>query len=236
MISEHFFNDRDTLFTALAEECGALLQAAVDARGRASMLVSGGSTPKPLYERLARTTLPWQAIAIALVDERWVSPGEAGSNETFVKQALLQGPASEARYIATKTAHTSASEGLASCEQAYRQLPRPFDLTILGMGPDGHTASLFPHAAGLEDAMDPASGQLCAAINAQASAVTGDLTERLSLSLYGLLQSRQLHLLITGDDKREIYEAAKLCTDIIATPVSAVLNQNEVPVHVYWAP
>ncbi len=236
MIEERFFQDRDSLFDALTQDCSERLETAIDNRGAASFLVSGGGTPKPLYQRLAGCDLPWAKTSIALVDERWVDVGEQGSNETFIREHLLQDRAAVATYIPSKTGDASPEAGLAECEQAYHTLPRPFDLVILGMGPDGHTASLFPHAGGLTSALDPHSGQLCAAIQAQPSAVTGPLTERITLSLCGLLQARQLHLLITGDDKLQVYRAAKDNTDFAAMPVSAILHQEQVPVWVYWSP
>lgn len=236
MISEHFFGDRDSLSAALSMECQLLLSRAVSERGSASFLVSGGSTPQPLYRKLATAELPWRDVSVALVDERWVEPGADGSNETFVRDNLLQQRAAEAHYIATKNGHASAAAGLAECERAYAALPRPFDLAILGMGPDGHTASLFPHAHGLETALDLNRRQLCAAIEAIPSTVTGALIERMTLSLYGLLQSRQLHLMITGEEKLQVYRTARDNDDLASMPISAVLRQERVPVSVYWAP
>lgn len=236
MIEERFFDTRAEMFMSLHQDCVQRLADAVDNRGRASLLVSGGSTPAPLYEMLATTELPWHSVTVALVDERWVAPDQDGSNEAFIKSHLLQALASTATYIPTKTPHHRAIDGLASCEQAYGKLSRPFDLTILGMGPDGHTASLFPRAEGLDVALDISRQQLCAALCARPSAVTGDLCERLSLSLYGLLQAQQLHIVITGEEKLSVYQAAKTATQVTDTPVSAVLQQASVPVLVYWAP
>ena len=236
MISEHFFPDRETLFSALADECYSLLTEAITAKQSASMLVSGGGTPRPLYQLLSSKTLDWQRVRVALVDERWVDVDHAGSNEAFIKETLLNNKAAPAKFIAMKTAHATASEGQLVCEERYRLLARPFDLAILGMGPDGHIASLFPHAQGLNEALDINSKQLCAAIEANPSEVTGELTERMSLTLYGLLQSRQLHLLITGEEKLAVYKQALASNDSLLTPITALLKQNRVRVKVYWAP
>ncbi len=236
MINEHFFPDRDSLFSALASECNSLLEAAIEENHCATLLVSGGSTPKPLYQQLSLAALDWQKVSVALVDERWVDAEHSGSNEAFIIQNLLQNNAATAKFVAMKTGEQTAASGESICEQRYQQLSRPFTLTLLGMGPDGHTASLFPEAQGLTAALDLEKHNLCAAITANASEVTGELTERMSLSLYGLLQSQQLHLLITGEQKLAVYRQALESKDVTLTPISALLQQTEVPVNVYWAP
>ncbi len=223
MVTECFFPDRESLFAALLTECVDKLNAAISEKQTATLLVSGGGTPKPLYEQLSMQVLDWPKVNVALVDERWVDAGQTGSNETFVMNNLLINHAAAANYIAMKGPESSAVLG-------------QFDLTILGMGPDGHTASLFPKAKGLVQALDDQSNQLCAAINAHPSDVTGLLTERMSLSLFGLLQSRELHLLITGEEKLAVYKKALTSEDVSLTPISALLQQTKVPVKVFWAP
>ena len=104
------------------------------------------------------------------------------------------------------------------------------------MGPDGHTASLFPSAAGLQTALDTGKPELCAPIIANKSEVTGELVERMSLTLRGLLASRHIVLPILGDDKLSVYQQAKVAQDVNDSPVSALLQQSEVPVSVYWSP
>ena len=236
MITECFYPDRDSLFAALLKDCCARLTSATAQGKQASMLVSGGSTPEPLYRQLSQQSLAWQQVTIALVDERWVDSDDAGSNQAFIQSTLLQAQAAAANFVTMKTAHPTALLGVEACEQNYRQLPQPFDLTLLGMGLDGHMASLFPAADGIEAALDVNHKALIAAITAKPSEVTGDLLERISLSLYGLLQSRQLHLLITGEEKLEVYKEALASDDFLQTPISAVLRQTAVPVFIYWAP
>jgi 6-phosphogluconolactonase len=235
-VSEHFFNDSDSLFAALLAECEAILGNAIENRQVATLLASGGSTPLPLYRQLSKLDIAWSKVTVALVDERWVDSDDAGSNTAFIHNSLLQNKASAARFVAMKNAEKTAVLGQRHCEQAYLQLPRPFDLTILGMGPDGHTASLFPAAQGLDAALDAGNSNLCTAITAHASAVTGALTERMSLTLSGLLQSRQLHLLITGADKLAVYQSALAGANANTTPVSTLLQQDKIPVRVFWAP
>ena len=236
MITECFFTDRDSLFAALVADCADQLTTAIERRQQAGFLVSGGSSPKPFYQALSKTVMDWQRVHVALVDERWVNPGESGSNETFIIENLLQNQAAVAKFIAMKSNHPSAEQGLADCELRYQQLQQPFDFTLLGMGPDAHTASLFPGADGLDEALDSSAPQLCAAIQAAPSDVTGPLTERMTLTLSGLLKSRQLHLLITGEEKLVTYQQDLKNNNAKLSPISAVLQQESVPVKVYWAP
>ncbi len=236
MVKELFFSQQADLQAALLANACAILEKATAGTQTASFLVSGGSSPKPFYQQLSKQALPWDKIGVALVDERWVSAEEQGSNEAFIAENLLINEASSARFISMKTDEQSAEQGRTVCEQRYQQLATPFDLVILGMGPDGHTASLFPHAEGLNDAFDTSKQQLCAAIKAKKSNVTGELTERMSLSLFGLLQAKKICVLITGDEKLAVYQQALKNTDTALMPMSAVLQQNEVPVSVYWAP
>lgn len=236
MIHEHFFGDSGSLIDALCFQCEALLRRCISQTGLASMLVSGGATPVQLFRNLSQADLDWKRVCVALVDERWVEIDSPASNEALVRKNLLQNRASAASFVAMKTGDSSAMTALASCEQAYKELPRPFCLTLLGMGPDGHIASLFPGAEGLERALDPGSSELCTAIMAKQTEVTGKFTERMTLTLTALLQSRQLHLWIRGEEKLAVYQRALSEPDSALLPVSAILHQEEVPVFVYWSP
>lgn len=236
MVTERFFSDRDGLFAALLDDCSQRLAEALAQAGRATLLASGGSSPMPLYQQLARLDLDWSRIGVALVDERWVGVDHPASNEAFIRQHLLQHHAAVAPLTTMKTGHQRAIDGQPQCQRAYQQLPRPFDFTLLGMGADGHTASLFPAAAGLEQALALDNSALCAAIQARRSEVTGEFTERMSLTVSGLLQSKHLHVLITGEQKLAVYRRALSCSDHQLMPVSALLQQQQVAVSVYWAP
>jgi 6-phosphogluconolactonase len=236
MLTERLFENRQDMVAALEVECVAALNQAIEERGEATFMVSGGSTPEPLYKSLSNVDLDWESVYIALVDERWVNFEHDKSNEAFTVKHLIQNKAAVANLIGMKNTADSAQEGLADCEAAYQQLAQPFDITILGMGSDGHTASLFPHANGLEPALNPDSPELCAAITAHESEVTGAITERMTLSLTGLLRSKTLVLLITGDEKLAVLRKAQAGTDVAEMPIRAVLQQDRVPVVVYWAP
>lgn len=235
MVTECLFENRQDMVAALQLVCVTALNDAIAERGEATFMVSGGSTPEPLYQSLSQVDLDWQSVYVALVDERWVDLEHEKSNEAFTLQHLIQNKAAAANLIGMKNTATTAQEGLADCESAYQQLAQPFDITILGMGSDGHTASLFPHAQGLEAALIADANELCAAITAHQSEVTGTITERMTLSLAGLLRSKSLLLLITGDEKLAVLRKAQAGTDVNEMPIRAVLQQQQVPVIIYWA-
>lgn len=236
MLVERLFESRKAMVSALEIECVTALNQAIAERGEATFMVSGGSTPEPLYKSLSNVDLDWGLVYVALVDERWVDFDHEKSNEAFTVKYLIQNKAASANLVGMKNTASTAQEGLADCEAAYQQLAQPFDMTILGMGSDGHTASLFPHAQGLVPALNPDSPELCAAIIAHQSEVTGTITERMTLSLAGLLRSKTLVLLITGDEKLAVLRKAQAGDDVAEMPIRALLQQQRVPVTVYWAP
>jgi 6-phosphogluconolactonase len=236
MLTERLFSTRDEMIAELQQVCVNALNEAIENRGEATFMVSGGSTPEPLYKSMSQLELDWESVYVALVDERWVDFDHDKSNEAFTVKHLIQYKAAVANLVGMKNTAETAAEGLADCEAAYQQLAQPFDITILGMGNDGHTASLFPHAQGLDAALNPESTELCTAITAIQSEVTGAFTERMTLTLAGLLRSKALFLLITGDEKLAVLRKAQAGSDVNEMPIRAVLQQDRVPVVVYWAP
>lgn len=236
MVVEHFFDSRDAMQASLVAEIVFLLEQALAEHGQALLLVSGGSSPQPIYQALSAQPLDWAKITVALVDERWVDLNHPASNEAFIRQQLLRGPAAKARLVAMKTPASSAESGLAECEARYQQLCERADICLLGMGSDGHTASLFPYAHGLEAGLNPENPHRCVAISAQRSEVTGDHTERLSLTLNYIQRSKKQLLLITGQVKLDCYRQALVCSELQLMPISALLNSDSAHTEVYWAP
>jgi 6-phosphogluconolactonase len=227
---DRHFDSADTLADALAADLAAALRSAIDARGQALIAVSGGSSPKPLFARLAVTDLDWSSVVVAQVDERWLPTDHADSNARMIREHLLRDRAAAARFLPMKNAAATPEAGQAECEAQLRALPLPFDLIVLGMGEDGHTASLFPQAAALAVALDP-DGPLCAAVHPPNAPHA-----RMSLTLAGLLASRRLVLPLSGVSKLRVLAGARQEGPVESMPVRAVLRQTHVPLEVWCSP
>ena len=207
----------------LGEDLVACLQDALEKRERASFAVSGGRTPEHIFPVLAEKDMAWDRISVTLTDERWVEPIHPDSNEGLARRLLLQGPASAARFIGLKTAAENPQDGREGSEAALSTLDWPLDAIFLGMGEDGHIASLFP---GSDDWMDAPGRALAVAASDQRQA-------RMSLTPSAILDSRHIFLIITGPEKRAVYDAALKPGSVGELPVRLILHQDRVPVSVY---
>ena len=175
--------------------------------------------------------MPWKNVYITLADERWVDPSHAASNEKLVRKHLMQQAASTANFVPLKTAGAAPEEGREACEAALSQMPRPFDVVVLGMGSDGHTASLFPDAPELPRALDLESRRTCLAMHPASAA-----HPRMTLTLAALVDSRRTVIHITGDEKWDVYRRALAPGPVTELPIRAILEQGPEPIDVYWSP
>ena len=226
---EHFFETRDEASIAAAEQIASALQRRLDLKRVASLVVSGGTTPSRCFQELAQTDLNWSGINVLASDDRWVPPDHEDSNEKLIRETLLVERAAEADFLPFYSPDNSIEERCTDLDSDIRLAPFPFACALLGMGADGHFASLFPDASNLATGLDIDSQSLCMPVKTDASPYA-----RVSLTLSALSRSDEIVLLFFGDDKREIYEAAKL--DSNGYPVSRLLRQKRAPVHTYWAP
>lgn len=226
---EHLFDDRESLARELAGAVAGDLAAGVRERGAASLVVSGGSTPRPFFAALSGLALPWEKVWITLADERWVDAGDDASNEALARRYLLTGAAAQARFAGLKNAAATPEAGRDACEAALAAVPRPFDVVVLGMGGDGHTASLFPDAPELAEGL--ATPRLCVPVRSPSAA-----HPRMSLSLRALLDSRRLCVHITGAGKWGVYQKALAEGPVETLPIRAVLRSGHPALAVLWAP
>ena len=225
----HEHHDEAHWAAAIADRCADALRRDL-ATGPARLLASGGSTPAPVYRALAQYGLDWARVQIALVDERWLPPGDADSNARLVMDTLLQARAAMARLEPILVRGQSLDE---SVREANRRA-KPASVALLGMGPDGHTASLFPSARGLPEAL--ASHEDYVSIDAAGCPVAGNFPLRISLTPAGLTRAGLRLLLVRGAAKRKLLERAQAGTDALELPVRALFTLPGEPLHIHWCP
>lgn len=230
-VHEHRFPDSLALAHALSGELKVDLEEAIQERGVASLVVSGGRTPARLFEQLRAEKLDWSKVWVTLADERWVETNSPASNEKLVRETLLTGAAAAAHFVGLKNPAPAPEAGADWATRALTRVPHPFDVVLLGMGEDGHTASLFPGSLALSKALDRSAPPGCVAINALTAPHA-----RLSLNLAALLDSRRIIVHIEGESKWQVYQRTKAAGPVAELPVRSVLQQKEVPIDVYWAP
>ena len=233
MAELHSYPDADALTADLARKVVGLLTEAVAAKGKASLVCAGGTTPGELYEAMSTLPAPWDRIMVTASDERWAPPDSEASNERLVRATLLKNHAAAATYVSLRTEDPTPEEAEGAVGAAVAAMPRPFTVALIGMGTDLHIASLCPEAGGLDKAMDAADPALARAIRAKSGAGSNI---RMTLTIRALLDSEVVILLIRGDAKMKAYQEALAGDDALAGPVRAVLHQAKTPVHVYWSP
>lgn len=230
-VKEHRFPNALALEHALVGEIRVDLQEAIDARGAASLVVSGGRTPVNLFRLLGVEPIDWSRVWVTLADERWVDTADSSSNERLLRETLLTGAAAKAHFVGLKNPSAAVEQGLEWSWRALTRIVRPLDVVLLGMGDDGHTASLFPASPGLAAALDTSAAPACVAMRAPAAP-----QERLSLNLSALLDARRLVLHIVGAEKWQVYLKAREPGPVTEFPIRGILHQQQVPVDVFWSP
>ena len=229
MIEEHFFASRELASQAAAQHISSAIGASLVDGAETVIIVTGGSSPKDCYEILASTALPWHKVHILLSDDRCVPVDHEASNEGMIRRLLLTKHAANANLVPIYKQELSPEDQCRLSSERMDSLPLPFSISLLGMGVDGHIASLFPDFSGLENGLDEGGQDQCLAVQTTASP-----HPRVTLTMATLIQSKEILLLFFGDEKRDIYERAKLPNSIY--PVSRILQQDRVPVRTIWAP
>lgn len=221
---------------ALARDIATRLQAAIDARGQAVLTVSGGKSPIALFQALRVLPLAWHQVSVTLADERCVANTHADSNALLVRTHLLKDQARAARLvpmIADDLPLSTPAQMAAQATTSLRELGDA-DVLVLGMGTDGHTASLFPEAPNLPLAMDLLQPPACVAIELKHPPVNAPYA-RISQNLSMLLSAQHIVLPISGKDKLSVLASAKAQASL-ALPVSKLLHQDRTSVTLWLSP
>jgi 6-phosphogluconolactonase len=226
--NEHFFLEQKELIDTLSSKIIDNLQEAILKKGSASLLVSGGSTPKPLFEKLSSFNIPWEKIKVALCDERWIDKNHKDSNEKLVRDSLLVNFAEKATFISMYQEYIDIEDAQDVCSNIYEKELFPFDVLILGMGNDGHTASLFPNNIKLKEALETTKG-FCICMKPDTAPY-----ERMSLTKTAILSATNIYLHFEGVEKQDVYKKVLEGASSNDMPVSAILNQDKKKIEVYY--
>lgn len=219
------FTNEDDLTLSFAQTICAQLEQAITERGRAYIVVSGGRTPVPLFTLLSQQELPWSQVTVLLADERWLPAAHEASNTRLVRQHLLQNKAADAEFLHFANDAETLDAAVAAFNQQAKSLPT-FDVVILGLGEDGHTASIFPCSEQVHEALSTTAA--CLAVTPTTAPY-----DRISLSKSRLMNSRTIYFHLVGASKANVLNQAM--QPGASFPASVFLQQDTVPVKVMLA-
>lgn len=226
----NIFDTKADLASQLADDVAKRLQDKITANGSASIAVSGGSTPKVFFEKLSQHDIDWDKVFVIMVDERYVPPGDDRSNEKLIRDNLLKGKAASAKLVSFWQEGQNIDQAEATLDSVLKAYPN-IDITVLGMGLDGHTASFFPGGNNLEAATKTSCERAIIQMEAE-----GAGEPRLTLTLPVIVNSSYLVLHIEGDGKRDVLDQALNAELAEAPPIRTVIEALNGSINLYWAP
>jgi 6-phosphogluconolactonase len=219
--------------TAAAEAAAAAIERGLSdglkQRARASFVATGGSSPAPVYKRLGGARIDWARVVVTLSDERLAPPVSEHSNQRLVREHLMVGPPARAHLVPLWSEAADPEAAAMAAEPALRAMV-PFDAVLLGMGEDGHIASLFPGSPALAQGLDLGSARLALGVPEPHGAPP---LPRITLTLAALTDARGVIVLISGEAKKQALERAIAGEPL---PVRALLRQERAPVRILWSP
>jgi len=222
-------SDRAQAAEAAAGLIAKSIQTTLEEQERCRIVVSGGTTPGPCFEELSGLPLAWSRVTVIPSDERWVAPDHPDSNERLIRQRLLVNQASAGHLLPLYHDGMEAGEAPARIKRDLLTNPTTTSCALLGMGEDGHFASLFPDFSGLRQALDPDFDEPSVVVSTASSPHL-----RISLSLAFLKQAGTTILLMFGENKRRVFEAAAAGDS--AYPIESLIRTSDTPITVLWAP
>lgn len=224
------FSSREELDLQFASQVAQQLQAAITTKGRASIAFSGGSTPKGFFNALSKTDIAWDKVTVTLADERWVDVKDNDSNARLLAENLLQNNAKQATFFSLKQDGDFDQNYLNELNKQAQQQLLPLDVTILGMGEDGHTASIFPCSAQVNEGLDvTAKPALMKVVPTTAP------YERITFNFSALINSSNLYLHIVGQAKQDVLNKALASDNAVEMPIRAFLQNDQQTCNIFWA-
>ena len=224
------FTSRAVLDQQFAHQVAQLLIQAIAEKGQASIAVSGGSTPKGFFQALSTHDLAWHKVTVTLVDERWVDVNSIDSNTRLVKENLLQNKAAQANFFDLKVTDKLTQVTLESLNEKAKKNLLPFDVVILGMGEDGHTASLFPCSEQIKNALSLDNKHVLMSVSPKTAPY-----QRITFTLSALLTSKNIFLHLNGENKQQVLTQALDDTNALVMPIRAFLHHPTVNIQIMWA-
>ncbi|NGX16265.1 6-phosphogluconolactonase [Wenzhouxiangella sp. XN24] len=227
--------DAETLATRVAGQFEALVREALDSSGKAVLALAGGRTPFPIYRCLAEARLDWSRVSLVATDERWVPAGHPARNSREVRNAFGAAAGVHVLELVPAAVGPDADANAEQGETTMGAVSEPFDAVLLGIGADGHFASLFPGAAELAAGLDPASRRSALVVNPVPLPPEAPYP-RVSLTLARLMRTKRLFLVATGDAKRAVLDQAQSQRNGPDLPVATLLRRATVPIEIHWSP
>ena len=225
------YDDADDMAEAVAGDIGFIIESALDARGSSLIALPGGETPKAIYKALAAKKLPWKQVTIIPTDERLVPMDDERSNIRALAQAFLPAGARVIPITADIPDYRLAGN---SADARLQDLPWPPDLVWLGVGDDGHTASLFT-GPDLQDALDAPKARRAVGVMPEPMPEDAPVP-RVTLTRSAILSARTVLIALTGEDKKDMLEQAIEDGHSSKLPIGRVLAEADQPIDIHWAP
>lgn len=223
MIQRHYCANLNQLAADFADYSASILHDALTKNRKISLVVPGGNTPRHYLPSLGRKSLRWQDVTVTLSDERWVDTKTAASNEHLVNQHFLTHMPEAAGFVGLKTPHNNPAQAIETVNKRLSKLPLPFSLTVLGLGEDGHIASLFP---GMSPNLE--NDRLCVAVEPPIAP-----SPRISLTLAALANSRNIAVVVTGAAKRHLINKLTCKVPDQKIPFVWLMQRNHSPIMIF---
>ncbi|MFS2112370.1 6-phosphogluconolactonase [Sphingomonas sp. Sphisp140] len=225
------YEDADEMAAAVAGDIGFIIESAIDARGAAVIALAGGKTPLPIYEKLAKAKIDWKRVTIIPGDDRIVPLGDPLSNVTAIGKIFIPKGARVIPLVSDKAPDYKAAGR--SADALLQDVHWPLDLCLLGVGGDGHCASIFP-GPDFDEALNGPKERRALGVMPDPLPPEAPVA-RVTLSRSAIITARALMIAITGEAKKDVLEAAIEQGASSSYPVGRVLADVELPVDIHWA-